>query len=264
MLQGRDVLVFIDREEAILLMDVCKCARLSSEHAEGQDQNVFPVDSLGFDFCVLVGLLKFDVLRWAQAGNLGPGCRNCSVFIHAEHRELAPFDLGCQFANASGFEPDLLRFGHLGNQCGFGFEHRRCRDPGKLGPKVFQLGQRGRVESLDGDSADAQLTQSCTKFTGGAICVGKRQNAIGRVVTLGDSVGNSMSNSASFSGAGAGKDAGGADQRSRGFLLFGVETFENQIRIQRDPHTSVRLERRRWKVCPEAIASPTRRLVLLG
>jgi hypothetical protein len=82
------------------------------------------------------------------------------------------------------------------------------------------------VKSLYLHAGSSERPQPRTQFASGAVRVGERQNSIGGVIALCDSIGNSMRDGAGLTRAGSGQNAGWSDQRLGSKTLLIIEIRE--------------------------------------
>ena len=132
-------MIFVNRKETVLLVHVTQRERLCPEHAERENQHVFPVESLRLNLHRFVLLLQREVLVCAERTDSWSLRNHICVLLDAEHRILTPLDLGSKISQRGGIEFQTKLGCCLTDEFRLRVEHLWRWNTGELGPKELQL-----------------------------------------------------------------------------------------------------------------------------
>ena len=101
MLQGRDVLVFVDGEPCDAGADAGRHVFVAFDEVAGDEQDVVEVDFVAIDFFGFVGFVDVHELAWFQSCRrlVVDGRADAFIVFRRDERDFAPVDFGLQVAH---------------------------------------------------------------------------------------------------------------------------------------------------------------------
>lgn len=101
MLQGRDVLVFVDGEPCDAGADAGRHVFVAFDEVAGDEQDVVEVDFVAIGFFGFVGFVDVHELAWFQSCRrlVVDGRADAFIVFRRDERDFAPVDFGLQVAH---------------------------------------------------------------------------------------------------------------------------------------------------------------------
>ncbi len=231
LLQGRDVLVLVDDEVAVLAPHLVGHRALRREHVAEHEEHVLEVDDRPLGLHVLVGReeARDGLVVVAGRGLAVDRLARPDVVVGGDERDLGPLDLGRQVPHRDAVHPDAEPPRRLRDDGRLVLEDARRRPADDLGPEVAELAQRGRVERARLDARRAELAQPRAHLARRAGRERHGEHARRHVHARADPVRDAVRDRARLARPRAGEHAHGSAQRDRDVALVGVERVEDLV-----------------------------------
>ncbi len=181
LLQGRDVLVLVDDEEAVLLAHLLRDPRLDLEHAGGGEQDVLEVELTPVVFHALVGSVQIERLLGRERRRQASRRQLFGILLHRETGDLAPLDLARDVAEGRRVEPQPEALGGVRDELRLLIDEARHGAAHGLRPEVGQLPEGRRVEGARRHAERAQGAQTTAELGRRPRREGEGHYPVGRV-----------------------------------------------------------------------------------
>jgi hypothetical protein len=167
LLQGVDVLVFVDHEVAVLVAELVRDMLVLGEDRGGELEHALEVEEVAIAAEPFVGVVDpghLDGLRRRGAPRLGGRRR---VVGRAGLGDLRPLDLGGGVTQLRAAERQAAGASRLGHQAELGLHQPGRLSPDDLGPEVVQLFVGRGVERPGLYARGAELPEPAAQLAGG-------------------------------------------------------------------------------------------------
>lgn len=229
LLEGADVLVFVDHEVLVLGADLFGNVVAVLEDADGEQEYVFEVDEGAVALERFVGRVDLGglgVVAGGEASGFG-GC--CGVVGGDGLGDFGPLDFGRDVAELAALEADAAGGGRVGDELDLAVDDARQLAADCFGPEELELAQGRGVEGAGLDSAGAEVAEASAHFACCAVGEGDGEDAVGLEDARADAVGDAVGDGAGLACARAGEDAHRSVQGGGDGALFGVEPVEHRV-----------------------------------
>jgi hypothetical protein len=230
LLQGVDVLIFVDDEVSILIADGARDVHPLVEDAGHEQQDVLEVDDPALGLALLVAFPHpghrgvVDAWRFAARP---PGARG--IRLRGQQRDLAPLDLGREVADGGAVELHPQPRHGLSDNGRLAGKHLRGRAADRLRPEEVQLAQRRGVEGARRHSPDAELAKSGAHLPRRPRGERHGENPLRHIGPRVDAISDPVGDGPGLAGARAGQHTHRADWAGGHLTLFGVEGGQDVV-----------------------------------
>ncbi len=181
LLQGRDVLVLVHHELAVLRVHRRGDPLVLLQDPHRDQQDVLEVDQVPVRLEVLVGLVEPLHGAHVVAGGHVPVLCGGRIGVRGVHGDLGPFDLRGHVPHGRPVSGQAHPLGGLREQPRLVVDEPRWGSAHGLRPEVLQLSQRRRVEGARLDARGPEGVQALTHLVRGARREGEREGLLGGV-----------------------------------------------------------------------------------